>query len=114
MRKISQVAILSLAATVLASAASYNVTIPVPVTLNGQDIKPGQYRIEVNNDVAVVKGKKVNVEARVRSETADQKYSSTAVRYTQAEGKYSIQELQLGGKNTKLVFEQSKPANGGL
>jgi len=92
-------------ALALASAASYNVTLFQPSMVAGQELKPGEYKIELKDNKAVVKSGKTVVEADVRVETADQKFSSTSVRYTNADGgKMKIQEIRLGGTNSKIVF----------
>ena len=110
-----RIAMLTLAATALASAASYRITIPVAVVVDGDDVKPGEYTLNVKDDnTAVLKGGKINIETKVKTEPTDRKFDSTAVRYSQEGGKYNMQEIQLGGKKSKLVFESSHSANGGL
>ena len=47
---------------------------------------------------------KTAVETSVKVETADQKFNATSVRYANTEGKYSIQEIRLGGTRTRLVL----------
>jgi hypothetical protein len=83
------------------AASSYRVTLFQASTLGGQELKAGDYKIEVKDNKAVVKDGKKVVEADVKVETADQKFSATTVRYTEG-GK--IQEIRLGGTNTRLVF----------
>jgi hypothetical protein len=36
---------------------------------------------------------------------ADAKYSTTSVRYTNGDGKQRVQEIRVGGTDTKIVFE---------
>ncbi|SRR5579884_4068758 len=88
-----------------AAAASYRVTLFQPSVIAGTELKPGEYKIELKDNKAVVKGRKNVVEANVKVETADQKFGSTSVRYSNGDGKYHVQEIRLGGTNTKLVFE---------
>ncbi len=91
-------------ALALASAASYRVTLFQPSLVAGTELKPGEYKIELKDNKAVVKGGKSVVEADVKVETADQKFSSTSVRYSNADGKMKVQEIRLGGTNSKIVF----------
>lgn len=96
---------LSVFALAVAGAAStYNVTLYQPSIVNGTELKPGDYKVEVkDNTVTISKGKQ-SVQAPVKTETADSKFSSTSVRYLNGDGKYRVQEIRLGGTNTKLVF----------
>lgn len=91
-------------ALAIASAATYRVTLFQPSIIAGTELKPGDYKIEVKDNKAVVKGGKSVVEADVRVETADQKFGATSVRYTNADGKMKVQEIRLGGTNSKIVF----------
>ena len=52
------------------------------------------------------KGKKTVAESQVKIETSDTKYGSTSVRYSNGDGKYKVQEIRLGGTNTRLVFNE--------
>jgi hypothetical protein len=94
----------TLALAVASAAASYKVTFFQPSLINGTELKAGDYKIEVNDNKAVVKSGKNVVEADVKVETSNEKFSTTSVRYNSADGKYRVQEIRLGGTNTKLVF----------
>jgi hypothetical protein len=83
------------------AASSYRVTLFQASTIGGQELKAGEYKIEVKDNKAVVKAGKQQVEADVKVESAEQKFSSTSVRYAEG-GK--VQEIRLGGTNTRLVF----------
>ena len=95
-------ATLALAVT---SAASHKITLFQPSLVNGTELKPGQYKVTVQDNKAVISSGKTSVEANVKTETADSKFSTTTVRYRNGDGKYRLQEIRLGGTNTKLVFE---------
>jgi hypothetical protein len=89
----------------VASAASYRVTVYQPSVVGGTELKPGDYKIELKDNKAVIKAGKETVEAPVRVENSDQKFNSTSVRYTNADGKMKVNEIRIGGTNTKLLFE---------
>ncbi|HWQ53938.1 MAG TPA: hypothetical protein VN442_09645 [Bryobacteraceae bacterium] len=91
-------------AVAMASAETYKVTLFQPSIVEGTELKPGDYRLSVDDTKAVFASGKQSVETRVKVENADQKFSSTTVRYASADGKYSIQEIRVGGTRTKLVF----------
>jgi hypothetical protein len=92
------------ALAVAAAGTAYKVTFFQPSWVNGTELKPGEYKIEVAGDKATIKNGKNTVETAVKVESNGEKYSSTAVRYQNGDGKYRIQEIRIGGTNTKLVF----------
>ena len=59
----------------------------------------------VQDNKVVISSGKTSVEANIKTETADAKFSSTTVRYRNGDGKYRLQEIRLGGTTTRLVFE---------
>ena len=87
------------------AASTYKVSLLQPSMIGGQELKPGDYKIELKDNKAIVKGGKTTVEAGVKVETSESKFASTSVRYTDVAGKYKVQEIRLGGTNTRLVFE---------
>lgn len=91
----------TIALAVASAASTYRVTLFQPSNFGGTELKAGEYKIEVKDNKAVVKDGKKMVEADVKVETEGQKFSATTVRYMEG-GK--IQEIRLGGTNTKLVF----------
>lgn len=95
-------AVLSLSA--VASAKSHTVTFFQQSIVGGVEFQPGEYKLELNGTKVVIGNGKKRVEVEVRVETADRKYSSTSVRYRNGDGNYRVQEIRLGGANTKLVF----------
>lgn len=92
------------AASTMAYAKSYSVTLFQPATVGSTDLKAGDYKIEVNDEKAVLKGGKSTAEANVKVETNGEKFATTSVRYRNEDGKYKIQEIRVGGTNTKIVF----------
>jgi hypothetical protein len=94
-------AILALA---VASAATYRVTLFQPSVVKGNELKAGDYRLNVQNDKVTIVNGKHSVEVPVKIENVEQKYDSTAVRYSDEGGKTTISEIRLGGTKTKLVF----------
>ncbi|WP_321473754.1 hypothetical protein [uncultured Paludibaculum sp.] len=91
-------------ALVCASAATYQVTLFQASTVAGHELKAGDYKLTVDNDKATIAKGKEKVEATVKVETSDTKYSATSIRYADDNGKMKVQEIRLGGTTTKLVF----------
>jgi hypothetical protein len=96
-------------------ANSYKVTLLEPSVINGTELKPGDYKVEIKNDKAVIWQGKNSTEAPVKVEEGTSKYSATTVRYG---ANARVQEIRVGGTKARLVFEEtqptSKPAGGGL
>jgi len=88
-----------------ACAKTYTLTLFQPSVLAGTELKPGDYQLDLQDGKAIIKSAKQKVEAPVKVENAESKFSSTSVRYASAEGKPRIQEIRLGGTNLKLVFD---------
>ena len=95
----------TLALASASAASSYKVTFYQPTEVAGKELKPGVYKVEVKESTAVISQGKQSVEAPVKTETADSKYSSTTVRFRNGDGKYKIEEIRIGGTSTRLVFE---------
>ncbi len=97
---------MSLAAgLMLASTKSYTITLFQPSMIGGTELKAGDYKFQVENQKIVIKHGKDTTEASVKVETGDAKYSSTSVRYANADGKNKVQEIKVGGTNMKLVLD---------
>lgn len=95
---------IALMALVFAGAASYTVKIFDPVVVNGTELKPGDYKLTLDNDKAILQLGKQKIEAAVKVEQATEKFSSTTLRFAPENGKNKIQEIRLGGTKTKVIF----------
>jgi hypothetical protein len=87
-----------------ATAATYTVRVFDPLTVNGKDLKPGDYKLSLENNKATIFVGKERIESTVKVEATSEKFSSTSVRFAQDNGKNKVQEIRLGGTKTKLVF----------
>jgi hypothetical protein len=95
----------ALAISVASAADTYRVKFFQESIVNQTALKPGDYKVTVENGKAVISSGKDRVEAEVKTESSEQKYSSTSVRYKNGDGKYRVSEIRLGGTKTKLVFD---------
>ena len=89
-----------------ASAKSYSFNLFQPAMLGATTLAPGEYRVAIENDKAVVRNGVIHGEAPVKVENVDAKYNTTTVRFTIGDGKMHIQEIHVGGTKTKLVFNE--------
>jgi hypothetical protein len=84
-----------------AASSSYKVDLLEKSVVNGNTLPAGQYKVEVNEDKAVISHGKTTTEAPVKVETVDQKYSTTSLLYG---ANSQLQEVHIGGTKTKLIF----------
>ncbi len=94
----------------IASAKSYNFTLPGTAMAGSHELKANQrYSVEVKGSEVVIKGEKdrTPVTIPVKSEQSPTKYFATAVETQEAEnasGPRIVKAIQLGGSNTRLVL----------
>jgi hypothetical protein len=94
----------TLALAIASAASSYHFSIFQSSFVGGKELKPGDYKIELNGDKAMIKVGKQTVETAVKVENGSEKFPETSVRYGNADGKMTVQEIRLGGTTTKLIF----------
>jgi len=95
------------------AASSYHVTISNPTWVAGNELKPGDYRVEIQDGKAMFKEGKTTVEVPAKLATADKKYPTTATRSDDVNGKQQLQEIQLGGTKTSILFNTGSTGAGG-
>ncbi|MCU0229715.1 MAG: hypothetical protein MUF01_18955, partial [Bryobacterales bacterium] len=91
--------------TASAVAKTHTITLHTPTTIAGQELKPGDYKMELNGDTVKLTNGKQTVETTVTVQEAAEKFSKDSVRYTEADGKMKVREIRMGGTNTRLVFQ---------
>ena len=103
MRLLAGIAVLSMG---LAAGATsrYSVTIGERAEIGVQSVKPGEYSVEVEGNRATLKGAGTSIEMQVRVVEGDAKFPRTAVRYNIDGGKYRLEQIQIGGTKTTLIF----------
>ena len=94
----------AIGAFVLAAAETYRVTLFQPTVVQGKELKPGQYKLDLKDTILTIASGKTSVEMKVQVEKCDEKFNTTTIRYATTGGKYAIQEIRLGGTKTKLVL----------
>jgi hypothetical protein len=97
-------AVFSLAAA--SAATSYKITINQPSVVKGNQLKAGEYRLNVEESKVTIASGKESVQVPVQVENNDQKFDTTAIRYTEEGGKQNISEIRIGGTRTKLIFNR--------
>jgi len=88
--------------TLSAASGTYKISLLDDSVVGGQQVKAGDYKVEIkdNNTAVLMHGKK-SIEVQAKTETSPTKFSTTEIEYT---NKNQVQEIRIGGTNTKLVF----------
>jgi hypothetical protein len=89
------------------AGSSYNLRLSQAAEVGGTELKPGDYRVQVEGSKATIKGEGRTVETNVQVEDGSAKFARTSVRYDTADGKYRMQQIQIGGTKTTLIFGNS-------
>ena len=100
-----------IAGVTLAGAATkkYRVDIFEDSAVEGKSLKAGEYRIEMQNEVAVITQGKQAIEVPAHSESVTDKFSNTEIVYEN----HKIKEIHLGGSRVKIVFGSADATAGG-
>lgn len=104
----------ALAALSVASAATHSVYFVQASIGKGQELQAGDYQLQVkdNSVVILVDGRqKAVVPAKV--ENGAEKFRRTKVLYNKDNGKFVVQEIQIGGTSTKVTFDTGVQSGGG-
>ena len=94
---------LAVAALSIASAETFKVNLYQASYLGDKELAAGAYKLEVKEGKVVFHRGKESAEAQVKAESAGSKFKTTFIRYSNGDGKFRIQEICLGGTDTKLV-----------
>lgn len=103
MKKLSTTFI-TLALVVAFGASAHRITLDKPAVVGGTELKPGEYRLELQGEKVTISNKKGSVDAAVHVEAAADKFRSTTICCLSDDGKYNLQEIRLGGTNEKLII----------
>jgi hypothetical protein len=85
---------------------SYRVTFTGPMWVGGTELKPGEYKVEMQGDKAVFKSGKTVVEVPAKMEENDRKYESNSVRINRDR---KIEAIQIGGTKSRIVLQAGTP-----
>jgi hypothetical protein len=98
--------VLAMSILSIASAKSYSLAFTSPTMAGSTQLAAGVYTLKVEGSNAVFTNVDSNksVTAPVKIENADKKYGVTSVETTREGDAQHINDIQLGGSNTKLEF----------
>lgn len=97
--------LLSVVSLAVASAASnFRLDLYQPTVINGTTFKPGEAKLEIKENKALLRQGKTTAEANVKVETAKDKFLYTTVGYKDGTN-HEIKDISLAGTTTHIVFE---------
>jgi hypothetical protein len=91
----------------VASAKTYDITLDANTKVGSVELKPGKYSLEVM-DSSKIRFKATNgqaVEASAKVTTSEKKFPSTLIDLKTVNGTAQVNEIDLGGTKTKILFE---------
>jgi hypothetical protein len=86
-----------------ASTHTYHVTLAQNSIVDGHQLKPGSYKVELNNTTAVLRNGNHVVQVPAREVTAQNKFANTEVEYMGN----NMQKIDFGGTRTTIVFNHA-------
>ena len=97
------------------AGSTYHFTLYKATTIHGTQLKPGECKLELQGDKAIIRQGKTSAESSVTVQNGEHKFEASSVTYN-ADAPEQIQEIRLGGTATKLLFEsgaRTASAHGG-
>ena len=91
----------------VAGAKTYDVTFDSATKIGSVELKAGKYSLAVMDDskVRFTSSNGQAVEASAKVTTGDKKFQATQVDLKQVNGTAQVNEIDLGGTKTKILFE---------
>jgi hypothetical protein len=93
-----------------ASSNNFHLTLSDPTWVGSTQLKPGDYKVQIEGNKAMLKADGKAVEAPVKVETAEKKYGATSIDTKSVANKPQLQEIHVGGTNTRIVFQTAGTA----
>jgi hypothetical protein len=89
-----------------ADTERHSITLQQTAVVAGTDLEPGRYVLALTGDQVELRRGDARVAARVRVETAEERFPRTTIRLEQdlKGGKYRVSQIRLGGTNRRLIF----------
>jgi len=92
------------------AANTVRVDLYQPTVVNGTTFKPGEAKLEIQGDKAVLRQGKVSAEASVKVDNAKTKYTFTTVGYKDGV-EHKIKDICVAGTTTHVSFEETSAGN---
>jgi hypothetical protein len=92
----------------IASAKSYDIVLVAPAMAGTNELKSGDYKVKIEGDQAVFTGaqNEKSFSVPVKVENTDKKFNYTSIESANQNGMDTIQAIDLGGSNTRVILGQ--------
>jgi|SRR5580698_181140 hypothetical protein len=110
MKKTLLVSLVALGSLAFAAGNTFKVNLAQDSVVGGKSLKAGNYKISVENGNAVLTRGKESIQVPAKEETAPNKFAATELTY---KDNANLEEVDLGGTNTRIIFETTPPAHEG-
>jgi hypothetical protein len=107
LRSLVIVTAVALSSAALASAKTYDITLPAITKAGAVELQPGQYKVKIEGSQAVFTdghNKSFTVPATV--ENGDRKFNYTSVETADHDGTNTVEAIEIGNSNTRLKLGQ--------
>jgi hypothetical protein len=95
------------------AASSYTVKVVDPTWIGQTELKPGDYKVQIEGQKAQLKMGKTVIEVPAKMETGSTKYSFTQLGTKVVDGKAKLEEIDFGGTNARIVFTGESTTSAG-
>ena len=110
MKKTLLLSLVALGSMAFAAGNTFKVNIDHDSVVEGKTVKAGEYKVSMENGNAVLRHGKESIEVPAKEEASSTKFPSTELTYS---GDTNLQEVDLGGTTTRIVFEgAAQPRSG--
>src|SRR5262249_16313392 len=95
-----------IAFSAFAEVKSKKIALSAPITVNGVNLKAGEYRVEVDcekGELSFLKNGKVVAKAGARVETAPEKSKGTRIETTESDSGELLTAITFSGKDQRIV-----------
>lgn len=87
------------------AASTHHMTVNNPLWIDGHELKPGDYKLEVEGANVMITGHDTNLQVPAKVQTSAEKYPYTSLRSESVDGRQLLQEVDLGGTKTSILFQ---------
>ncbi len=103
---------LTLAVAAFAASNTFHVTFDSAAWIGTFEVKPGNYKIQIEGDKAILKSGKNVIEVPAKLESAEHKFQTNSVVINTIDHKQKVEEIQIGGTNERIVFSGASSTSG--
>ena len=98
---------LTFSLALVAASNVFHVTFDSDAWIGASEVKPGSYKVQIEGDKAVLTSGKRVIEAPAKLESGDHKFQANGVVTITVDDKRTVQEIQIGGTNERIVFSRA-------